>query len=490
MRGSLRRVMRAAVFGAIELGLMDVVARGVSAFDRRRGLYLHGRIMGVARRHADHADFWRAASLAYPADAAFVRQGIHFALRAGRLVEAEAGMNSLMTAHRAQASDCNFIVGLSYIYERRGDHAAIRTLVRRFLKSLRGTPHYRIAALRLSRILLTDFARARNLDIRQEHRRNHDQLAKMIERAALHSAPKTLLERVVRSENVLAETTALTLLDTDVSRAQCEAFVRLVHSRLAAREPFSLVRIGDGEAACLPYEPYLAWLARGDAVEREKIWWVEALTADQRKRMTRLVFNAIWSADSIGIPTASRFLRELRLAENDSLDRGLTGRGLRSILYSVEHCHAFRVAGAPAPVFTSCHLHQDLERWQLYPGLLEGKHEVVLVSCHSDLADLVETKYGARVASSIILPPDRVSAPALRHGTPDRRRLPDILDEVVDKMKSVPRGRLVLVGAGYLGKWLVDVARAEGGIALDVGSVFDYWLGLTTRSYLDLNPVQ
>jgi len=114
----------------------------------------------------------------------------------------------------------------------------------------------------------------------------------------------------------------------------------------------------------------------------------------------------------------------------------------------------------------------------------------VLVSCHSDLADLVEMKYRARVAASIILPPDRVSAPALRHGTSDRRRLPDILDEVVAKMKGVPRGRLVLVGAGYLGKWLVDVARAEGGIALDVGSVFDYWLGLTTRSYLDLNPVQ
>jgi hypothetical protein len=57
-------------------------------------------------------------------------------------------------------------------------------------------------------------------------------------------------------------------------------------------------------------------------------------------------------------------------------------------------------------------------------------------------------------------------------------------------MNDLPDGCLVLVGAGYLGKWLVDVARAQGGVALDVGSVFDYWLGLTTRSYLDLNPVR
>jgi len=45
----------------------------------------------------------------------------------------------------------------------------------------------------------------------------------------------------------------------------------------------------------------------------------------------------------------------------------------------------------------------------------------------------------------------------------------------------------VLIGAGYPGKILVDVARARGGVALDLGSIFDYWLGLRTRSYLDID---
>ena len=133
---------------------------------------------------------------------------------------------------------------------------------------------------------------------------------------------------------------------------------------------------------------------------------------------------------------------------------------------------------------------RDLERWQLYPALLDGTREIALVSCHPDLADFVEQKFRVKVATSLVLPPDRVSAPALGGRLYDSRLLPDILDEIVDRMKDLPRGCLVLVGAGYLGKWLVDVARAQGGVALDVGSVFDYWLGLTTRSYLDLNPVQ
>jgi hypothetical protein len=483
-------VIRSVVFRVIDLGLAEVAVRGISIFDRRRALYLQGRIMSVARRNADHSDFWRAASLRYPTDAKFVRQSLHAALLAGRLKEAEAGMASLLSVYKVRATDCNFVLGLVYIYERRGDHDAIRSLVRRFLKNLRGGPGYRLAALRLSRILLTHFVGIRRSDAKEEHERSHLQLARMLQRSSVQPASRVLLQRVLDAEEALAENNDLVLLDTDVSRTQCEAFVRLVQTKIARSEPFSMVRVGDGEAACLPYEPHLAWLARGDAIERETIWWGNALSPAQRTLMTRRVFNAIWGADCIGIPTASRFLRELRLGENDSLDRGLTGRGLRSILYSVEHRESFGGAGAPSSLFTSCHLHQDIERWQLYPALLEGKREIALVSCHSDLADLVGQKFGARVAGSLVLPPDRVSAPALKAGSYDPRRLPDILDETTDRMKDLPHGCLVLVGAGYLGKWLVDVARANGGIALDVGSVFDYWLGLTTRSYLDLNPVQ
>jgi hypothetical protein len=64
--------------------------------------------------------------------------------------------------------------------------------------------------------------------------------------------------------------------------------------------------------------------------------------------------------------------------------------------------------------------------------------------------------------------------------------LPEIIDTVVADVRAHAQGRLVVVGAGYLGKWIVHQAKLAGGIAVDLGSALDYWMGLRTRSYQDL----
>jgi hypothetical protein len=39
------------------------------------------------------------------------------------------------------------------------------------------------------------------------------------------------------------------------------------------------------------------------------------------------------------------------------------------------------------------------------------------------------------------------------------------------------RGSMFLVGAGILGKWFCELIRRQGGVGLDVGSLYDKWLG-------------
>jgi hypothetical protein len=204
--------------------------------------------------------------------------------------------------------------------------------------------------------------------------------------------------------------------------------------------------------------------------------------------MAPRIARAMLDADCIGIPTAARFLRELNLQRQDTLETSLTGRGLRCILHCSERLAELRSSGLPSPILASCHLHQDLALWNCYGELLDGVKEIVLVSCHPGLADWISNRFGLRIAGHILVPPDRVSAPLLRSRTPETRTLPQILDAVTAEMGDLPRGRLVLVGAGYPGKLLTGIARERGGIALDLGSIFDYWLGLNTRSYLDLDP--
>lgn len=483
-----RRVVRAATIRAIDSTLADLIVGSLMIFNRRRALFLRGRLADIRCRNGDHTDFWAAAEIAYPLDPEFTRNKIHAALRSGRVGEAEAGLDLLVRSRAARAIDCKFVVGLAHFDQRAGNVTRIRKRIRCFLASLKGTRDYRTAAVRLSRVIFAHFPRRprHGADESRDYRRR---LSSMIARSQICREPEALLRRAALCEARLESCARLCLFDTDISQDQCRAFVSLVRGKLAAGQPFSFVRIGDGDAACLPYEPALSALALIDAMDRERIWWGAPLKSAVRARLSPLITRAMWDADCIGVPTIARFVRELHLQQNDALELSLTGRGLRSVLYCAERFEALRSRGLSPPVFTSCHLHQDMARRDFYGELLDSAGEILLISCHPGLADWVQAQFGTKIAGNIVLPPDCVSGPLLRRRIADRRSLPEMLGEVVDMMGEQPRHKLVLVGAGYPGKWLVAVARERGGVALDLGSVFDYWLGLPTRSYLDMSPV-
>lgn len=485
-RIGLRRLGRRFASRLVGLRVTGSIAEMLAMFDRRRAFHLSGWLAGIGRRHDDHTEFWRSATLAFPDDANLTRRLVDAALQSGRIGEAEIGFERLLASGAARASDGRFVVGLANADQRRGDIAAIRARIRRFLANLRTREDCRIAAVRLSRLVLAHFPRRSAPVSAPSWFRTR--LLSMLERSAVRSAPRNLLLRVARCEAQLESACPPGLFDTDVSSIQRASFVSLVRTRLSERRPFSFIRIGDGDAACLPYEPRLASHAAADAKDRESIWWGAPLRNEVRAQLAPRIARAMWDADCIGIPTTARFLRELRLHENDTLERGLTGRGLRSILYCAERFGELRTPGLPLPVFTSCHLHHELALSNCYAELFEGVKDVVLISCHPDLAGWFESHFKVGVAGNLVLPPDNVSAPRLRRRVAETRVLPEILENVIESLGDLPRGRLVLVGAGYPGKLLVAVAKERGGIALDLGSIFDYWLGLNTRSYLDIIP--
>jgi hypothetical protein len=64
------------------------------------------------------------------------------------------------------------------------------------------------------------------------------------------------------------------------------------------------------------------------------------------------------------------------------------------------------------------------------------------------------------------------------------------MDETVAQLDADLSGRMVIVGAGYAGKVIVHEAKKRGAVALDLGSVLDYWIGASTRSYLTTGAIQ
>lgn len=479
---ALRRTMRKTALALAQTRLADLIIENSPTTLPKRAVHFRGRAMEVRHRNKDHVPYWHDASLKFPQTAEFLRKTAHSALRSGNVSRSEWAFQELVDTGLASADDTRFVIGLSLIDQARGSETALRRRVRWFLRGLRNKPDYRIAAVRLSRLIFAFFPRKKPVIPART-------FPKMLARAGACPQPREFLQRAYTCEQMLLTESPASLLETDVSSAQCRQFIALVRGKLIAQEPFSFVRVGDGEAACIPYEPRLAPLARGDSRDRERIWWGHALPAALHDTLMKNVSRAIWHADSIGLPTISRILRELNLTRNEALEYGLTGRGLRAILYAAERYRDFRPSHLPPPLFTSCHLHQDIQHWKLYEELLGGAGEVVLVSCHPSLADWIAPKYGVKVIGNIVLPPDKVSAPKLVNSSATHLSLPYMMDEILSQIDKMPPGRLVLVGGGYPGKWLVDAAKKRGGIALDVGSIFDYWLGFPTRSYLDLSPV-
>jgi GT-D fold-like domain len=452
--------------------------------DARRAMRRQGDLLGQLHPNDDHTDFWQDAVARYPADREMVRKMVHAALKAGRISVAESGVWNLIESRRTRSPDGNFVVGLANIYQQRREPEKIVALVRQFLKSLRGTPDYRIAAVRLSRFIFSHFPRRRFSGYSGAGAAVDRNFLRMLARSAVGDGPRTLLCRTVALQEKLGALSPPGLFDTDISPAQCEQLIGTIHAHLARDMPFSLVRVGDGESNCFSYEPHLSGFAEADAADRERMWWGLTLQAGDRTRLSRHVCEAIWNADCVGIPNLARILRDVKLAGDDALEDGRTGRGLRAVLHTFEHIERFKPPQARLPHFSSCHIHQDIARWDLYPRLFDCGREVVLISCHAGLADVLQQKFAVRVAGHVVVPPRYASL--AKFGRKAAQSLPETIEDAIGRLGDLPRHRLVIVGAGYLGKWLVDVAKARGGVALDLGSIVDYWLGINTRSYMDL----
>jgi hypothetical protein len=67
------------------------------------------------------------------------------------------------------------------------------------------------------------------------------------------------------------------------------------------------------------------------------------------------------------------------------------------------------------------------------------------------------------------------------------RPLFETYTETIENIRALSApGVLCLVGGGLIGKIFIDAAKQEGAVALDVGSVMDYFAGRATRNVADM----
>lgn len=263
----------------------------------------------------------------------------------------------------------------------------------------------------------------------------------------------------------------------------CSDLTQAVSDALDGRQPMSMIRLGDGEGIYLQISiadeaEFSNLYGRGRA-EFHRIWYSGTdLLADPDFicEMSR-VHAAYRNADCLSLLNLAGIKHEYSIGSPRGMPamNNLT-RFLREMRQGSQRPKTLCVANISRDML----LTGDLER------LIRNRAFVGLVSCYEDLparlmrsfgvgsSELIKT-YGEHVA--------RVSMNEGAHSVQPGRRFLDSHLAICDRFGSVRAGELYLVAAGIFGKIYCDIIKRQGGIALDIGSVADIWMGVGTRTF-------
>lgn len=263
------------------------------------------------------------------------------------------------------------------------------------------------------------------------------------------------------------------------------ASIGLVRQAVDSGDPFSLIRLGDGEAVVLSFDDNI-WLQ--DLAYLHGHWGSEGVTLEAVGEVRRDLEVAVKGADLVGIrddvvgvslpaDLLDRSGREVRdgvlsafpIREDERENLSSSGARRLALLHRVLS-HTEWPAGQR---FCSAWIHWELLASGALAEILGSVDEVGLVSAHPELEALVAQQFAVRTSAVVV--PDKFTERS-DPGAHVPQRYRTIRSELV-----FPAGSLVLVGAGIPGKVYCQWLKEAGCVAIDVGSVFDAWVGKASR---------
>jgi hypothetical protein len=227
--------------------------------------------------------------------------------------------------------------------------------------------------------------------------------------------------------------------------------VKSILKHLQAKRPLSVIRLGDGEAIMFQKNSSLELCN----MIRNNIGYVPSERDINIIRQNLAL--AIDHSDIIGIPTPEHYNLGFYWREVDKMVRFLPPSKKAN--------------------FCSINLHWDLLDTGMIKKVLQASPEIYIVSARP-LDEEIKRNFNVLKVNSFLI------APQLKF-SPDHVGEPHYPDQYWKVQEWINgrdlRGKLCLVGAGFIGKIYLKWFKDAGGVALDLGSVFDFWAGLKTR---------
>lgn len=235
-----------------------------------------------------------------------------------------------------------------------------------------------------------------------------------------------------------------------------EQLYDLVTSHLMGRRPLAVARYGDGEAIVLNGFRDMEVLKM---VMKRQLGFIPPVEHIEQVREN--LVTAYRQADIIGVPVRQR-LKDRR------------SYWYRAFSILLEHVGAEVITEKQ---LTDIDFHSHWLEGGYFDRLLRGRDRLCYISCRNLDAAFMQ-RYGiANVYSFIIAPEMKFTS-----GYKGEPHYPNQFNKIRKWMTKVPvDGCLCLVGAGVIGKLYTNWFKEQGGIAIDIGSVFDSWAGKSTR---------
>lgn len=235
------------------------------------------------------------------------------------------------------------------------------------------------------------------------------------------------------------------------------------------RSPFSLVRLGDGEAYLFSRGDYPFTAA--DRAMRERHWWNVALDDNSRELLMQGSLRAVVESDVVGIPSIHRFFRDFSDRSKVLLD-STAQRGIVTTILGSEQTLS------PNVKVTEDRIHHLLFTEGFIRELAAHAGRTVVVS--SIKASLVRERFAGLSEQLIVVElPTHAKTKQNPLYVDWTQPLPFALPTLEKELEQlVEPGDLVLVSGGVAGKGLIGLSKRKGAIALDLGGQIETILGI------------
>ncbi|KQT60077.1 hypothetical protein ASG52_18290 [Methylobacterium sp. Leaf456] len=263
---------------------------------------------------------------------------------------------------------------------------------------------------------------------------------------------------------------ALGLCEVYMTGGRLKRFEDCILDSLSRGIPYSVVRLGDGEGRVLGYPAYfdqnrllseVLYYQFGPQSIRNEVDGSGRWLHDLITELGDLLRLGIDTADRIGLPVAEFFE-----GHEQSVTPGMAAYGCATHFAFGRFPRMGRQEAVGTNVF------QQLAQvpW-FFPGIAKAARSVTTIAPW-DLSHELRAALGIERLAHIAVPGHYTWGSDKGLG-----QFPVLYKQVRAAIlaRGDLRGQLFLVGAGLLGKYYCALIKRQGGVALDIGSVFDSW---------------